>query len=155
MKKSAMYAGSGKCVGFRHFSLNNRGEVDMVGFNPKKTDLEFLKELLLEHFEESELEYSDWAEGYVVRPKGSQWSWMTAYVAQGRRRYSLYVAIPDTWKGIDIEDEKPLVEKGLPGEIRSAIEAQIKALSETGEDFSGQDLLGLFLRDYDDREEVK
>ena len=151
MKKTNFYDGSGNLLGKATFMLDNRGKTQMVGYTPKKTDYAFLKELLLEHFEESEIIADKVFEGYRVQPKGSDWTWLTAYVAQGRRRYSLYIALPDIWEGIDIEDEKEVVSKGLPGDIRGAIESLVAQIDKPEEDYSGKDLLDIFASDYDEQ----
>ncbi len=47
-------------------------------------------------------------QGFKLVDPFSGYTCYTAYVAEGG--YSSYVAIPDIFKGIDCEDEKPLVE---------------------------------------------
>jgi hypothetical protein len=48
---------------------------------------------------------------------------LTAYCAAAEGRYSVYEAIPDIKKGIDIADEKPLAVKKKIAECRAAIRA--------------------------------
>ena len=85
--------------------------------------IENLELMLRDHFDESEIIPSDWDDGFEIKPKEDNYTWLTVYFATGTNppRYSLYIAIPDRMRGIDIEDEKPVIERALIGHIRDAI----------------------------------
>jgi len=89
------------------------------------TPLEELLNLLSQFFKDSELTESDWANGYAIKPEGFRWTWLTVYVAGAPGKYTLYEAIPDTMRGIDIEDEK-LIKRGDLDVIRGELTRLLK-----------------------------
>lgn len=105
------------------------GRLHMVGFlpvMPQKGMLQ-LKKLLLDFFKETEISEMDAFLGYTVKwPGDSVWcdyTMLTAYCAAVEGLYSVYEAIPNIKKGIDIGDEKPLAVKKKIAECRAAIRA--------------------------------
>lgn len=60
-------------------------------------------------------------EGYRIVDAATGWTLYTAYCAQDG--YSCYRAVPDIHKGIDIEDEKPLLVKAALFAVVSRIKS--------------------------------
>lgn len=105
------------------------GKLQMVGFLPGRPQkgMTELKKLLLDFFKETEITEMDAFLGYTVKwPGDSVWcdhTMLTAYCAAQRGFFSVYEAIPNISKGIDIEDEKPLAVKKGSADCRAAIKA--------------------------------
>ena len=105
------------------------GKLHMVSFLPDmpQKGMAQLKKLLLDFFEETAISEMDGFLGYTVKwPGDSVWchyTMLTAYCAAAKGQYSLYEAIPNIKKGIDIADEKPLAVKKGSADCRAAIKA--------------------------------
>ena len=110
------------------------GKLHMVGFLPSmpQKSMAQLKKLLLEFFQESQLMEMDGFFGFTVKwPGDSVWcdyTMLTAYCAATKGLFSLYEAIPNINKGIDIEDEKPLTVKKGSADCRAAIKAFLEEI---------------------------
>lgn len=72
---------------------------------------------------------SDYGKGYEVSRPQYQWTIFTIYLDGDENRFTLYDALPDIRKGIDIEDER-LNAKGLT--VHQAITRMIDAEKSWG-----------------------
>lgn len=68
-------------------------------------DFHKLRQALGDIFDDSEITEIDEDRGFSIKPKDSRWTAYTVYLNY-EGGFTLYEAIPDIWKGIDIEDEK-------------------------------------------------
>ena len=84
--------------------------------------IEQLRNMLDDFFHVEELIVNDTPGGEAidVKPIGWDWTWLTIYKGDQPGIFTLWEAIPDTLKGIDIEDEK-LIKAGTLDEIRAEI----------------------------------
>jgi hypothetical protein len=114
------------------------GKLQMVGFLPgmPQRGMAQLKKLLLDFFKETEITEMDGFLGYTVKWPGDSvcchYTMLTAYCAAAKGQYSVYEAIPNIKKGIDIEDEKPLAVKKKNAECRAAIRAFLDEIFKEG-----------------------
>jgi len=103
------------------------GKQHMVGFVPSmpQKSMAQLKKLLLEFFQEYAISEMDGYLGFTVKWPGDSvrcdYTMLTAYCAATKGLFSLYEAIPNINKGIDIGDEKPLTVKKGSADCRAAI----------------------------------
>ena len=90
-------------VGYAEFSLNSDNEPEMIAFHPaSRKPLRNFKNVLRSCFHDNEISESEYAEGYKIKPINWRWTWLTVYISQDQSYFTLYEAIPDTRKGIDI-----------------------------------------------------
>lgn len=75
---------------------------------------------------------SDWGNGWLLKPKtGNQWfdQWTrwTLYLDGSQESFSLYEAIPDIDKAIDVEDERLLLRSASPLDVITRIKCDLKS----------------------------
>ncbi len=94
----------------------------------EKTDMKLLHQILLQYFKPAEIEEHEDYHGFHVKPSSSQWTLLTAYLSKDYRRFSLYSAIPDVWRGIDIYDEEEICSMVPPHILKNNIAGYLQCL---------------------------